>query len=108
MTPRLWDCLTLKCLRIDAALARAWWQALVHARWSEAVAFRQGLLLFEQRPPSRQSPEEVEAFWAVHLQPKQLIALIENLWKEGRLRRHRATMLEEHVLAMVQANGEWK
>jgi hypothetical protein len=81
------------------------WFACQHAEGETAVQFRERLLVFESRPIT--TPEATGHFWDAHMQPQQLVALIEALVAEGRLTRATATTLEDQLLRHVLADGRW-
>jgi hypothetical protein len=103
--PALLVCLA-RCCGMDVGLMRALWWALAHAEGETAVQFRERLLVFESRPIVTQ--EATEHFWDTHMQPQQLVALIEALVAEGRLTRGAATTLEDQLLQHVLADGRWQ
>ena len=102
--PALLVCLA-RCCGMELSLMSTFWFALEHAEGAAAVQFRTDLLLFEGRPVATQ--EATARFWDTHMQPQQLVALIESLVEEGRLTRHTATTIEDHLLRYVLADGRW-
>ena len=103
--PTLLICLA-RCCGIAGTLISTLWFALQHAEDAAAVQFRERLLVFESRPIA--TPEATARFWDTHMQPRQLVALIEALVEEGRLARQTATAMENHVLRHVLADGRWR
>jgi hypothetical protein len=94
------------CAGIPLDVMSAFWFAVDHAEGAPAVRFRERLLVFESRPIA--TPEATGHFWDAHMQPRQLVALIEALVEEGRLARQTATAMEDHVLRHVLADGRWR
>ena len=47
--PKLWTVLCHDWLRLEPSLARSWWYALAHARWSQATAWREQFLAFDRQ-----------------------------------------------------------
>jgi hypothetical protein len=47
--PQLWIFFCHDWLRLDAGLARAWWFALSHARWSQSAAWREQFVRFARQ-----------------------------------------------------------
>jgi hypothetical protein len=95
-----------RCCGMELHLMRAFWFALACAEHETAVHFRERLLVFESRPIVTQAA--TAHFWDRHMQPQQLVALIESLVEEERLARQTATAMEDHVLRHVLADGRWR
>jgi hypothetical protein len=102
MTP-LWACLC-HYWRFDDRLTKATWRAIERAQWSEAVSFRQVIVLLDDRRPSF---DLVQQFVRDHLPPMRAMSLVENLLHEGLLTRSEARQVEALVLARVNRDGEW-
>jgi hypothetical protein len=99
------------------ALARAWqfapalsyrvWGALLLARWSQAVAFRQALTDCEvQARPQRLVA--YEQFMRTQVTPAQVVTVMYALVQEGRLAWAEARAVVDQVLAQVDREGQWK
>jgi hypothetical protein len=105
--PQIWSCVLSAC-GVDELLIRQGWQAVVRARWSVATAFRQDVLAFERRPVWQQLPGDAQVFLQLHMQPEQLMTLLENLVREQQLTRHKAGQIEEALLQSLTADGQWQ
>lgn len=105
--PKLWRCLAQHVLRLDERHSWTWWRALTAARWQDSAAWREQFLAFAHRE-GHTSAEDVEAFFRAHATPHRLVALIEDLIAERILLRRDGSRLEEQVLRLVQADGQWK
>lgn len=105
--PRIWRCLLQAC-GISDQLAGESWRALAKARWSEASAFRQALLLFEERPAHLQDPDSVLAWMTAHAQPQHLVHVLECLVQERRLPRQKATAIEERIFCTMTKDDGWR
>jgi hypothetical protein len=105
--PRQWRQLTSRGVPLAPALRWLWWRAITKARWSESVQWRQAFLAFTGRP-GRTSFREAEVFASEHCTPRDLIALVENLVKEGVMLPRDGRMIEEALLQQCDARGQWK
>lgn len=94
-----------RCAGIPLDLMSACWFAMGHTEDAAAVQFREALVLFEAQPIV--TAEATTRFWDTHMQPWQLIRIIEHLVEEGRLGRAPATVIEDHLLQHVSADGRW-
>jgi hypothetical protein len=95
-----------QCAGIEVGLMSRFWFAVGHAANATAVQFREALVLFEAQPIVTQ--EATGHFWDRHMQPWQLMAVLESLVEEGRLARATATVLEDCLLQHVAADGRWQ
>ena len=80
---------------------RVLWLALEHAHRSRAVSMRQHFILAGHLHISNR-------FWQDFCAPAVVMATIEELCREGRLSRQRATRIEEHLLHYVDWQGSWR
>lgn len=59
--PKVW--LTLAhYFQLDERLTRGWWLALMHSKWSEPVAWRNALVLYDRTETPLRTPDSVFAF----------------------------------------------
>jgi hypothetical protein len=105
--PKLWQVLTADWVPLAPDLARAWWYAVAHARWSLATAWREQFLQFA-RQEGMVTREYVTDFFAKAATLHQLIALVEWLMQEQVLLRRDGKTIEEALLAQADAHGQWK
>jgi hypothetical protein len=82
-------------------ILRAWWRGLCEARWSEAVAWREAAIAWHP------NAEGARQFWETQCSPQAVLHIVELLVQEGTLRRPAASVLAEHVLKGVDAEGRW-
>jgi hypothetical protein len=101
--PRLVQCLG-ELWGFSPTQTQRWWNAMEHARWSEAVALRRALLYYNGLGANEARSQHV---LKVLLTPQKTLALLENLTQEGVLLRADTTMIEEHILSMITARGAW-
>jgi hypothetical protein len=80
---------------------RGWWRGLCCATWSTSVAWRERLIAF--------APEQPDARRFVEAQcvPAALVAVLEDLVREGAMTRQCASTIEEKILVLVDAHGVW-
>lgn len=83
------------------------WQALRRATWSRAVAWRRQLDAFDQLLAVGQTPDSITAFLLRDMPPVLIVDAVEELIKEGHLRRSQAARIEERILERVRADGLW-
>ena len=82
-------CHLVGSLDIPQPLAEQWWRALLRAKWSTSVSFRQVCTLPHSHPPT---------FYRQVLTPCKIIGCLEALVGEGYLTRRCANQLMEYVL----------
>ena len=102
--PPLWHYLTTAWCPLPADLARAWWFALAHSTWSQAVSWRGQFLAFAQQDGLMTS-DVVADFLAEIATPAHLIALVEQLMHEQRLLRRDGRQIEERLLARTDTQA---
>jgi hypothetical protein len=100
--PPAWHILTCNWWGMSPEESTQLWGALARSRWSRPVALRQHLALVGSMRL------DLDHLFLDILTPQETIRVIEDLVKEKQLRRHKATKLEEHILALVDATGQWK
>jgi hypothetical protein len=103
--PRFWRCFT-GYFGLDEAASRRWWEAVCVAQGAVPVAWHRAMLACADLESL--SPEGVRTFLLMQVPLGQIIELIEALAALVKVSRRRASALEDHVLAKVQANGAWK
>lgn len=100
--PVAWQALACEWWGLSRTLTWAAWQALASCPWSEALAFRQQLLLWPTITTGK------AAALSHHVTPAQLLHVVQLLRTDGRLTRGEAVLIEEAILAHVAADGSWK
>ena len=105
--PRFWVFLCKTWLGLSSDLAHAWWGALCRSRWTEARAFREAVVRYDQHPAPAQRPLEDKLHMSGWVAPEQLMALVEDLVREGCLLRREASTIQEAILAALDAAGAW-
>ena len=94
--------------RLTDIQASGWRQALSEATWSEARAWAQEVQAFDLSPPhGLDKLAQVVPFLQHISTPSRVVAVIEGLVQEGLLTRREGSVLEEKMLACVNAQGQW-
>lgn len=106
--PRLWGWLTRTWCPLPASMAWTWWRAIARARWSASVEWRTVFLAFDRRCTGRPNEHVVALFFHQHCAPQDLVTLIEALVQEQVLLRRDGRRIEEIVLGLCDAQGQWK
>lgn len=99
--PLAWRIVSKDLWLLDDREAKAFWFALGSATRTRPQAMRQAFALAGQSHVSEQ-------FWQSFASPPAVMACLEDLVAEGRLRRRQATRIEEQVLRHVTAEGVWR
>jgi hypothetical protein len=97
--PEGWTILNEECWHLPVRDAGTLWGAVCRADYTRPVLLRQQVLLVGQRG--------LHALLSRLSTPAVIMAVLEDLVREGCLRRPYATHLEECILAHVQAEGRW-
>jgi hypothetical protein len=105
--PTLWRYLTEHWLSLEPGLARSWWFALAHAHWSVVVAWREQFLAFA-RQDGLVTADVVTDFFEQVATLAQLTHVLEVLMQEQVLLARDGKRLEEALLALADATGQWK
>jgi hypothetical protein len=105
--PKLWQYLTEHWLTLDPDLARSWWFALSHARWSHAMEWREQFVAFA-RQDGLVTADVVRDFFGQVATLPQLTHLLEVLMQEKVLLARDGKRLEEALLALADCTGAWK
>jgi hypothetical protein len=105
--PPLWRYLWERWLPLEPDLARAWWFALAHSRWSEASQWRDQFLAFVARD-GMVTPDYVQAFLAEVATLPALLRVVSLLMQEQVLLRRDGHRITERLLAQADAQGAWK
>jgi len=89
--------------QVPVSLAAPWWLALGRSHYTQALAVRQAILLFDAAPVA-------EIYHLINgvCAPQSVIEVLEVLVNEGQLPRSQATAIEEAVLCNVDREGEWR
>jgi hypothetical protein len=89
---------------LSADEARRVWFALKQAQGTDAVAFRQYLVFYDDNRAYKAAAQHL-----LHTicAPKRLLAVLEALQEEGLLSRRETTAVEETILGGVDAQGRW-
>jgi hypothetical protein len=105
--PTLWTVLCRDWLSLEPGLSRSWWFALAHARWGQAVEWREQFLAFD-RQTGMVTREFIFNFFEETATLRQLMPLVAALMQEGTLLRRDGKRLEEALLSAADAAGHWK
>jgi hypothetical protein len=100
--PIAWEIVMLRYLNVPPKLAEAWWTALCRSKWSRPTSLRQTIQLFGRIPMNSGT------FLERSCSAEVLVTAIEDLRREGRLRRDQATQLEECIFTRTGPTGAWK
>jgi hypothetical protein len=100
--PRIWNAFA-RCWQLPPPLARQWWSALRTSHYARPRALRQLLLTFDAVPTA-----DVEHLIHQVCAPRQLMAVLEDLVHEQRLRRAQASRIEHYILVWVNKDGHWR
>jgi hypothetical protein len=103
--PQLWSVLTQDVLALPAALAWQCWRAIVRARWSASVEWRDQFLTLARQQVTL-TRNLVPTFLGEVCTLARLIALIEGLMGEGVLLRRDGQAIEEALFARADAEGQ--
>jgi hypothetical protein len=102
--PQLWSVLTGDVLALPAALSWQLWRAIIRARWSASVAWRDAFLRLSRQHVTL-TRNLVRDFLGELCTLARLIELIEGLMAEGVLLRRDGRALEEALFARADATG---
>jgi hypothetical protein len=105
--PKFWTFICRTWLGLSSDLAWAWWHALSKSRWTEARAFHQAVLRYDQHPAPAQRPTEEKTCMSALVGPGYLVQLVEDLVRERVLLRRDAAKIEDSILVKLDAEGEW-
>src|ERR1041384_4076488 len=100
--PDGWHVLVVSLWALPEPQARLFWGALVRARSTRAVTFRQQIALLGR------VRIVVPHFVEQACSPAVVVAVIESLVTEGQLRRSQASRLEEYILNQTDEHGCWR
>jgi hypothetical protein len=98
--PDAWGIIARDLWCLPESESKVFWLALEHAHRSRPVAMRQRFALAGYTHISNR-------FWQNFCTPPVVMAVLEELCREGRLSRQRATKIEEVLLRHVD-NGSWR
>jgi hypothetical protein len=102
--PQLWGWMCTHWCPLPASAAWLWWRAVTRAEWSTVVQWRERFLAFD-KPDRTLSSDLVEAFLQESATPKQLVGVLEELQREGKLLKRDAHQLEEGVFCISPRRG---
>jgi hypothetical protein len=105
--PKLWQFLTEDWLTLDPGLARSWWFAVAHARWSQTAQWREQFVAFANQD-GIVTRDVVIDFFEETASLVQLVQLLEALMRERVLLARDGKRIEEHLLQRANAQGAWK
>src|SRR5262245_29642055 len=100
--PHTWQILA-RYWHVPPELAESSWRAFSRSRWSRPAALRRSILLFESV-----ANIDSDAFLERTCAPAELVVAIEDLVREQRLPRLKASALEECILVKTSKDGRWK
>ena len=101
MLPIAWQILA-RYLSLHPELAATVWRAMCRSKWHRPAALRRTIDLFGH------IPMDSSAFLNKTCSAAELVAVLEDLVREGRLRRSQSTQAEEAIFARIAPTGEWK
>jgi hypothetical protein len=104
--PTFWRCLCRDGLRLDDHLAWSFWRALSHSSWTLCAEFRASLLRYDTLPAPR--PEADRQRVRELMTPEHLVRVVEALIQQRLLLRRDGVVIEEALLALAAAHGQWK
>jgi hypothetical protein len=106
--PPFWTFLCRRWLGLSTDLAATWWHALGKSRWTEARAFHQAVVRYDQHPAPAQRPQADKDLMSGLVGPQYLMQVVEDLVRERVLLRREATKIEDAILGALDATGDWR
>jgi hypothetical protein len=103
--PQLWQVVAHDWLGLAPPVAWQFWRALVRARWSTSVAWREQFLSLS-RQQAALTRNLVGDFLGELCTLPTLIALVEALMQEHVLLRRDGTQIEERLFSAADATGQ--
>jgi len=79
------------------------WEALASSRYTSVTSFRQQLTLGASGVGI-----DLEHMCTQTCSPAHVVEVLELLYHEGRLKRYEATRMQDQVLRLVDAAGQWR
>jgi hypothetical protein len=105
--PQLWTVLTTQWCPVPPPLAWCWWRAILRARWSLAVQWREAFLA-KARTDAALTRGEAAAFLGELASLPALVTLVEQLLREQVLLKPDGHKIINMLLDQADATGQWK
>src|SRR5262245_40644877 len=103
--PKFWVWLCRTWIRLSADQTSAWRYAMRRSNAKSAVTLRHLIWEQDRAPyPAQHDPGAL----SVAVEPVRLVRQLEDLWKEGALLAKEARGIETHILARMDAAGNWR